>query len=66
MCYDKIKAIHEKIGNNGFIGVFSFSDMPMEEAARNMTLFAKEVAPEIRKLHVPLPLSADALGIAAE
>ena len=33
-----------------FVGVFSYGGMPFAEAERNLKAFAKEVAPELRKV----------------
>jgi hypothetical protein len=49
-CYQKIAHITEIIGAGGFVGVFSYGDMPWEEAERSMRLFAGEVLPELKKL----------------
>ena len=47
--YGKIMKIHEQTRNSGYVGVFSYAGMPHEEAARNMTMFAKTVMPELKK-----------------
>jgi alkanesulfonate monooxygenase SsuD/methylene tetrahydromethanopterin reductase-like flavin-dependent oxidoreductase (luciferase family) len=64
MCFEKIREIHRKTDNSGFVGVFSYTDMEMEEAARNMTLFAKEVMPELKKMNTDR--SAKHYDLAAE
>lgn len=55
MCYEKIKEVHAKTDCCGITGVFSYAGMPYDMAQNNMSLFAKEVAPELRKLgHSPV------------
>lgn len=49
-CYDRVRKIGETVGCDRFMGVFSYAGMPYEEAERNMRLFAKEVAPELKAL----------------
>jgi alkanesulfonate monooxygenase SsuD/methylene tetrahydromethanopterin reductase-like flavin-dependent oxidoreductase (luciferase family) len=49
-CTAKILAIRERIGNEAFVGVFSYAGMPPGEAARNLRLFAAEVMPALRKV----------------
>ena len=49
-CYARILDIRERVANQAFVGVFSYAGMPYDEAERNMRLFAREVAPELRKL----------------
>ena len=49
-CYARIIDIRERVGNQAFVGVFSYAGMPYDEAERNMRLFARAVAPELRKL----------------
>ena len=38
--------------------MFSYAGMPYDEAERNMTLFAKEVMPQLQKLGPPPPPAA--------
>jgi len=52
---EKITEINKITGHNGFMGVFSYSGMPFEEAERNMRLFADKVMPELKKLDVAPP-----------
>ena len=54
-CYEKIVEIRRRVGNDHFVGVFSYAGMPYDEAERNMRLFAKEVAPQLQKLGPPPP-----------
>ena len=42
--------MRRRLGNEHFVGVFSYAGMPYEEAERNMRLFAKEVMPQLQKL----------------
>ena len=49
-CFEKALDIHKRVNNDHFVGVFSYSGMPHEEAARNMRLFASAVMPELRKV----------------
>ena len=49
-CYAKILDVRERVGNEHFVGVFSYAGMPWDEAERNMRLFAREVRPELQKL----------------
>ena len=54
MCYEKIKDVHARTDCCGINGVFSYAGMPHEMAVNNMTLFAKEVMPELKTLgHSP-------------
>ena len=54
--YEKIMAIHQQTRNCGYVGVFSYAGMPHEEAARNMTMFAKTVMPELKKFDAGAPI----------
>jgi len=49
-CYQKILDVRDRVGNETFIGVFSYAGMPYDEAERSMRLFAREVLPALRKL----------------
>jgi hypothetical protein len=49
-CYEKIVDVRRRVGNEHFVGVFSYAGMPYDEAERNMRLFAAEVMPELKKL----------------
>jgi alkanesulfonate monooxygenase SsuD/methylene tetrahydromethanopterin reductase-like flavin-dependent oxidoreductase (luciferase family) len=49
-CYARVLDVRERVGNEHFIGVFSYAGMPWDEAERNMRLFAREVRPELQKL----------------
>jgi alkanesulfonate monooxygenase SsuD/methylene tetrahydromethanopterin reductase-like flavin-dependent oxidoreductase (luciferase family) len=58
-CYAKIMDVRRRVGNEHFVGVFSYAGMPWEEAERSMRLFASEVAPALRKV-APLASGAAA------
>lgn len=49
-CYDKILDIRRRVGNDHYVGVFSYGGMPPEEAERNMRLFAAEVLPALARV----------------
>jgi alkanesulfonate monooxygenase SsuD/methylene tetrahydromethanopterin reductase-like flavin-dependent oxidoreductase (luciferase family) len=49
-CYAKILETRRRIGNESFVGVFSYAGMPWDEAERNMRLFAREVLPALKRL----------------
>ena len=49
-CYEKILDIRRRVGNDHFVGVFSYAGMPAAEAERNMRLFATEVMPALQQL----------------
>ncbi len=51
MCFNKIDEIRKKVNANHFTGVFSYAGMPWEDAEKSLTLFAKEVMPELKKLN---------------
>ncbi|MGD9601001.1 MAG: LLM class flavin-dependent oxidoreductase [Gammaproteobacteria bacterium] len=48
MCYETIVRNAERLGSEGFIGVFSYAGMPWDEAERSMRLFAREVMPRLQ------------------
>src|SRR5438552_1134497 len=48
--YVRIMAIRRRVGNDHFVGVFSYGGMPPAEATRSMRLFAKEVMPALQAL----------------
>jgi len=57
-CYEKIVDVRRRVGNETFVGVFSYAGMPYDEAERNMRLFAREVMPELRKIRPGEAVSA--------
>lgn len=50
MCAEKITDVSDRTGADSFVGVFSYAGMPHAEARRNMTLFAEQVMPALKKL----------------
>jgi alkanesulfonate monooxygenase SsuD/methylene tetrahydromethanopterin reductase-like flavin-dependent oxidoreductase (luciferase family) len=53
-CYDKILDVRRRVGNDHFVGVFSYAGMPAAEAERSLRLFAAEVIPALQRLeHAP-------------
>ncbi len=56
-CYEKIVDIQKRVGNETFVGVFSYAGMPYDEAERSQRLFAREVMPELKKLGPAPPWS---------
>ena len=49
-CYEKILDIRRRVGNDHYVGVFSYAGMPAAEAERNMRLFATDVMPALQRL----------------
>jgi alkanesulfonate monooxygenase SsuD/methylene tetrahydromethanopterin reductase-like flavin-dependent oxidoreductase (luciferase family) len=49
-CLEKILEVRERVGNDAFVGVFSYAGMPWEEAERNLRLFAARVLPELKQV----------------
>jgi alkanesulfonate monooxygenase SsuD/methylene tetrahydromethanopterin reductase-like flavin-dependent oxidoreductase (luciferase family) len=49
-CYDKILDIRRKFGNDHFVGVFSYANLPAGEAERSMRAFATQVLPRLKAL----------------
>ena len=47
---EKIRSFSDLIAADGYVGVFRYGGMPVEEAERNMRLFASDVMPELRAL----------------
>ncbi len=70
-CYAKILEIRDRVGNDSFVGVFSYAGMPYEDAERNLRLFAREVMPALQRLEAapaprptaPLPGQALDVGL---
>ena len=66
-CYEQIKAIREKTGAAGFLGVFNYAGMGEAEATRNQELFAAKVLPRLKALEPDLDIwSPDRMALAAE
>jgi hypothetical protein len=57
---DKVAFIREKAGIAGFMPHLSFAGMPVEEAERNLRLFAAEVLPELASWEAE-PVGPDAV-----
>jgi len=55
---EKIRFIHERIGNSGLLATLSFGGMPYDVAERNLKLFAEAVLPELKKLAAEPPAFA--------
>jgi len=49
-CYEQIMEIRRKFGNNTFVGVFSYGNMPYDEADKGMRLFAEKVLPRLKQV----------------
>jgi alkanesulfonate monooxygenase SsuD/methylene tetrahydromethanopterin reductase-like flavin-dependent oxidoreductase (luciferase family) len=49
-CYERIVDIRRRVGNDHFVGVFSYAGMPPSSAERNIRLFATEVMPALQAL----------------
>jgi alkanesulfonate monooxygenase SsuD/methylene tetrahydromethanopterin reductase-like flavin-dependent oxidoreductase (luciferase family) len=69
-CYEKILDVRERVGNEHFVGVFSYAGMPWDEAERNLRLFARNVMPDLQKLGPsahpavkPVPHPGEELGV---
>jgi hypothetical protein len=56
-CYEKILDVRRRVGNDHFVGVFSYAGMPYDMAEKNLRLFASEVVPRL-KLHLPVRAAA--------
>ncbi len=48
-CYERVVDVRARVGNDTFVGVFSYAGMPLDEAERNVRLFAAEVMPALQK-----------------
>jgi alkanesulfonate monooxygenase SsuD/methylene tetrahydromethanopterin reductase-like flavin-dependent oxidoreductase (luciferase family) len=51
-CYETIVETQKRIGNDRFVCVFNYAGMPIDEAERNMRLFARAVLPELNRYQV--------------
>lgn len=67
-CYEKILGVRQRVGNETYVGVFSYAGMAYDEAERNMRLFARTVMPELTKLAPghPAPRAAAPAGAALD
>ena len=52
-CVERAAFIKEELNCGELIGVFSYSDMPLAEASRNVHLFAQSVLPRLKQLGLP-------------
>jgi len=52
MCLETIVSNAERIGAEGYVGIFSYAGMPWDEAERNLRLFASDVTPELQKRQI--------------
>src|SRR5207253_1754746 len=60
-CYEKILDVRGRVGNDTFVGVFSYAGMDYGEAERHMRLFARTVMPQLQQLPpaaAPAPAAA--------
>jgi len=60
-CLERILRVRERLSSEAFVGVFSYTGMPHEEADRNVRLFVKEVMPALKALE---PLHTDQPDVA--
>ena len=58
---EQIINLQDEMYMDGYMGVFSYAGMPLEEAERSMHLFASKVMPELQAL----PAVHDRLGVPA-
>jgi alkanesulfonate monooxygenase SsuD/methylene tetrahydromethanopterin reductase-like flavin-dependent oxidoreductase (luciferase family) len=49
-CFEKISCIRQQTGCEGFLGIFDTADLPFEQSARSMKLFAAEVMPRLQAI----------------
>jgi alkanesulfonate monooxygenase SsuD/methylene tetrahydromethanopterin reductase-like flavin-dependent oxidoreductase (luciferase family) len=52
-CFDRIMSYQKMLNANGFVGVFNYGGMPIEEATKSARLFAREVLPRLKEVAVP-------------
>ncbi|MGD9765003.1 MAG: LLM class flavin-dependent oxidoreductase [Candidatus Binatia bacterium] len=65
-CYEKVVEMQKLTAAEGYVAIFSFGGMPYDLAEASMRRFAREVAPELRKI-VPADQQQIArTGLAAE
>ena len=55
---EKVRFIHERIGNAGLLATFSFGGMPYDVAEGNLRLFAEKVLPELKRMPTAAPAFA--------
>jgi len=51
-CLEKIKRIHQRVGQDSYLAVFSYGGMPHADAERSMKLFSEKVMPDL-KAYIP-------------
>ena len=51
-CYERVMKIRQTVGQEHFVGVFSYAGMPYDEAEASARLFAREVMPELKRVGV--------------
>ncbi len=51
-CVEKVLGLQRRVECDRFLGVFNYGGMPIEEAERNLRLFAREVLPPLRGVDV--------------
>ncbi|MBI1847167.1 MAG: LLM class flavin-dependent oxidoreductase [Candidatus Rokubacteria bacterium] len=51
--YERIMNVRRRVGNDHFVGIFSYAGMAAEEAERNLRLFARAVLPELHRAPAP-------------
>jgi alkanesulfonate monooxygenase SsuD/methylene tetrahydromethanopterin reductase-like flavin-dependent oxidoreductase (luciferase family) len=47
-CFEKVMDIRSMVGNDTFVAVPAYADMPIDEAERNLRLFASAVKPRLQ------------------
>ncbi len=47
-CIEKVKRIHQRIGQDTYVAVFSYGGMPHADAENSMRLFAEKVMPQLK------------------
>jgi len=57
-CYEKVMTIRQKVGQEHFVGVYSYAGMPYDEAESSLRLFAREVVPELQRVSAAPPAVA--------
>ena len=67
-CYEKIVDVRRRVGNEHFVGVFSYAGMPWDDAEASLRLFARAVMPELQRLGpvaavAPAPVRAGGLDV---
>jgi hypothetical protein len=50
--------IRDHVGQDHFVGVYSYAGMPYDEAEASLRLFAREVTPELQRVGAPKTAAA--------